>query len=211
MRQVVIASLALALSSIQLFAQAAPAGQRPAAPRGGSAAAPAYTPAPKSPDAGEVIVFETVKGTFEIETYPKEAPKTVAHVLALVNRRFYNGLRVHRAVPGFLVQFGDPQTRDMTKREWWGRGFESGSGQPVGVLESSPKRTHVAGAVGLAHPGDPKQGDSQMYITVVPTPRLNGTFTVFGKLISGMDVVRRLAETDVIRRATVRAEAPAAR
>ena len=62
--------------------------------------------------AGPVIVVETTKGTFAFETYPREAPKTVAHVVALVRRGFYDGQRVHRAVPGFLVQWGDPRSRD---------------------------------------------------------------------------------------------------
>jgi cyclophilin family peptidyl-prolyl cis-trans isomerase len=196
MHHALIAVVALLLVTTNAFAQAA---------------VPAYKPAPKSADAGDVIVFETVKGTFEIETYPKEAPKTVEQILRLVGRRFYNGQRIHRVVNGFVVQFGDPQTRDMTKRDWWGRGFESGSGRPVGVLEANPKRTHIVGAVALAHPGDPKQGDSQMYITLAAAPRLNGNFTVFGKVISGMDVVRKLEVTDVIRRATVRVEGRAAR
>jgi cyclophilin family peptidyl-prolyl cis-trans isomerase len=123
-------------------------------------AAQTATPAPKgqsiapSPGAGPVIVVETVKGTFEFETYPEEAPRTVEHVLRLVNRNFYNGLRVHRRVTGFVVQFGDPQTRDMSKRDLWGRGQASGSGKPVGVAEFSKKRLHVRGAVAMAHAGD---------------------------------------------------------
>ena len=59
------------------------------------------------------------------ETYPNEAPKTVEHILTLVRRSFYNGQRVHRFVAGFVVQFGDPQTRDMTKRDLWGRTAEA--------------------------------------------------------------------------------------
>jgi hypothetical protein len=58
---------------------------------------------------GPVLVFETEKGTFEIETYPSLAPKTVAHIVGLVNKRFYNGLRIHRVVRNFVVQLGDPQ------------------------------------------------------------------------------------------------------
>src|SRR5512139_1744718 len=138
MRQVAIGVLVLALSSVQLLAQAAPAGQRSTAPRtgGARAAAPAAAPAnaKKSPDAGPVIVFETAKGAFEIETYPTEAPKTVAHIVGLVRRNFYNGQRIHRVVPGFVVQFGDPQSRDMTKKDRWGTG---GSGTPIGVAEFS--------------------------------------------------------------------------
>src|SRR2546423_1255898 len=72
--------------------------------------------------AGPVIVVETTQGTFAFETYPRDAPKTVAHVVALVRRGFYDGQRVHRAVPGFLVQWGDPQSRDLPKAADWGRG-----------------------------------------------------------------------------------------
>lgn len=179
-------------------------------------AAPAQTQgraAGRSAGAGPVIVFETVKGTFEVETYPNEAPKSVAHILALVKRNFYNGLRVHRFVPGFVVQFGDPQTRDMTKRALWGT---QGSGRPIGAAEISSKRPHRAGAVALAHAGDPRQADSQLYIALSgpEDPRirnLDGDYAVIGQVISGMDVVRKLQVTDIIRRATVRELAPAAK
>ena len=87
----------------------------------------AQTPAKLSPGAGpSIVVVETEKGTFEFETYPNEAPKTVAHILGQINKRFYNGQRVHRVVPGFVMQFGDQQTRDMTKEKMWGRIERSG-------------------------------------------------------------------------------------
>src|SRR4026208_515032 len=85
-----------------------------------------------SPGAGPVIVLETVKGVIEFETYPEEAPKTVAQIVGLVKRGFYNGQRFPRAEPNFVVQVGDPQSRNMTLQEWWGR---SGSGKPIGVAE----------------------------------------------------------------------------
>lgn len=178
----------------------AAAGQGGAAPRGAGAAA--------QKAAGPVIVFETVKGTFEIEMYPNEAPKSVEHILTLARRNFYNGLRVHRLVPGFVVQFGDPQTRDMTKKHLWGGG---GSGRAIGVSEVNPKRPHRVGAVALAHARDPRGADSQVYIALsgLEDPRIAniqamGTFTVIGQVISGMDVVRKLQVPDVIRRATVK-------
>ena len=158
------------------------------------------TPAKTSPGAGSVIVVETEKGTFEFETYPNEAPKTVAHIIGLVNKRFYNGQRVHRMVPGFVVQMGDQQTRDMTKEEMWGRAV----GPQVGVAEFSKLRTHVRGAVGMAHNGDAAKADTQFYITLADTPRLNGDYVVFGKVISGMDVVTKLQYADRIVRVTVR-------
>lgn len=148
---------------------------------------------------GPVIVFETVKGTFEVELYPKDAPRTVEHILGLVKRNFYNGLRVHRYEPGFVVQFGDPQTRDMTKRASWGTG---GSGRSIGVSEA--KRPHLTGSVAAAFARDPRLADSQIYITMAPQPQLNAQYTVFGQVIAGMDVVRQLRVPDVIRRARVK-------
>ena len=164
----------------------------------GAAPKPA-APAAKPASAGPILVVETAKGMIEIQTYPADAPKTVEHIVALAKRNFYNGLRVHRVVPGFVVQFGDPQTRDMTKRDRWGSG---GSGRNIGVGEV--KRKHVIGAVAAAHPGDPRLGDSQMYITFAAQPKLDRDFTVFGQVTSGMDVARKLVVNDIIRRVTVK-------
>jgi len=181
-----------------------PATQKPAAPAGRGTTGAAATPAQpkKSPGAGPVIVVDTVKGTFQFETYPNEAPKSVEHILGLVKRNFYNGMRVHRQVPGFIMQFGDPFSRDMSKKDLWGTG---GSFNIVGVGEPSPKRTHVLGAVAMAYPGkDPRQADSQIYVTLAPVHRLDGDYTVIGQVIAGMDVVQKLVVPDVIRRVTVK-------
>jgi len=151
-----------------------------------------------------VIVFDTAKGSFEIETYPNEAPKTVTLVLDLVKRNYYNGLRVHRYEPGMLVQWGDPQTRDMTKKADWGT---RGSGKPVGVSEVSPKRPHRIGAVGAAWAGDPRSFDGQIYVVTSAQPQLNSRYTVWGQVVSGMDVVEKLRVLDVIKRATVKQSA----
>jgi cyclophilin family peptidyl-prolyl cis-trans isomerase len=191
-RGIVMVALLATACAVGLAAQtASKPAPKPAAPA--AAAKPAT--------AGPVFVIETVKGTIEIETYPNEAPKTVAHLMALAKRNFYNGQRVHRVVKGFVVQFGDPQSRDMTKRDRWGT---MGSGDPVGALESSPRRRHRVGAVALAHPGDPRQGDSQIYISMAAQPKLDGQFTVFGQVTSGMDVVQKLVVNDIIRRVTVK-------
>ena len=200
-----VMALALALVSSTTGVAGQTATAKPgqgSKPPGGAAAAPA-APAPvrRSPGAGPIIAFDTAKGAFEIETYPNEAPKTVAQVIALVKRNFYNGLRVHRYEPGFLVQFGDPQTRDMTKKADWGTG---GSGRPVGASEVSPKRPHRVGAVGIAWAGDPRMADSQIYILFAAQPQLNARYTVFGQVISGMEVVEKLRIPDVIKRVTVR-------
>ena len=151
--------------------------------------------------AAPVLVFETEKGTFEIETYPQHAPKTVAHIVGLVERKFYTGLRVHRVVRNFVVQLGDPQTRDMSKQAAWGTG---GSGKPIGVAEFGKGLKHTTGIVSMAHAGDAAKADSQFFIVIGPASHLDGKHQIWGRVSSGMDVVNKLAVPDRIIRATVK-------
>ena len=176
------------------------AGQARASKPAQPGAKPSPPPA-RTPGGGPVIEFDTVKGAFQVQTFPNEAPKTVALILELVKRNFYNGLRVHRYEPGFVVQWGDPQTRDMTKKADWGT---RGSGKQVGVSEVSPKRPHRVGAAGAAWNGDPKTFDGQIYVTMSAQSQLNARYTVWGQVISGMDVVEKLRIADVIKRAVVK-------
>jgi cyclophilin family peptidyl-prolyl cis-trans isomerase len=157
-----------------------------------------------SPGAGPVVVLETAKGDIEFETYPEEAPKTVARILELVRNGFYDGQRFHRAEPNFVVQIGDPASRDLSRKDWWGRG---GSGTPIGTAEITKKRSNVRGALGMGHSGDPRAADSQFYITLRAAPELDGKYTVFGRVIEGMEVVLRIQRGDLLRRAYVKASA----
>lgn len=190
---------ALLTGMIALFVVPSAAWAQAAAQKPATQAPAAAT----SPGAGAVVVVETEKGTFEYETYPNEAPKTVAQILGLVRKRFYNGQRVHRVVPNFVIQMGDPQSRDMTLKEQWG---QRGSGTVIGAAEFSKLRTHVRGAVAMAHAGDASKADSQFYVTLAPQARLDGSYTVFGKVISGMDVVTKIAAGDRIIRVTVKGD-----
>jgi cyclophilin family peptidyl-prolyl cis-trans isomerase len=149
------------------------------------------------------ITFETSAGTFTVATYPQDAPLTVAHIVGLVKAGFYDGQRVHRALPGFIVQFGDPQTRDHSTRELWGRGAGAASGTPIGVAEIGVKRKHGLGAVGVAHMGEPARADSQIYITLAARPDLDGQYAIFGQVIDGVDVPARLQVGDTIVHASV--------
>jgi peptidylprolyl isomerase len=158
----------------------------------------------RSQPAGPVIVVETTKGTFEFETYPVDAPKTVAHIVDLVKRGFYDGQRVHRALPGFLVQWGDPRSRDLAREADWGRGAEASSGTPIGTSEIRKKRPHTRGAVGVAHQGNPALADSQIYVTLADRPELNGKYVVVGRVVSGADVPERIRRGDVITRMYVK-------
>lgn len=163
-----------------------------------------WVPACAHAQGAPVIVVETTKGAFAFETYPDEAPKTVSHILQLVRKGFYDGQRFHRALPGFLVQWGDPRSRDLDKQSDWGRGNEASSGTPIGTAEISKKHLHTKGAVGVAHYGDPAKADSQIYVTLADHPDLNGKYTVFGHIVAGADVPERIERGDLITRMYVR-------
>ena len=154
-----------------------------------------------SAGAGPIIVLDTSKGIIEFETYPEEAPKTVARIVELVKKGFYNGQRFHRAEPKFVIQIGDPQSRDMSKQDWWGR---SGYGKPIGVAEITKKRRHLRGAVAMANTGDARMADSQFYITLRAAPELDPKHTVFGRVITGLNVIDRIAKGDMVKKASVK-------
>jgi peptidyl-prolyl cis-trans isomerase B (cyclophilin B) len=217
-----VASLAVALTAVggaQTSKPASPQTAKPATPTAKPSTPQTAKPAtpaavtkpltPTSPGAGPVIVVDTEKGSFEFETYPKEAPKTVEHIVALVKRNnFYNGQRFHRVPPGFVVQWGDPATKDMRRRAEWGSG---GSGKPIGVAEISKTLKHKLGAVAMGHAGDPARADSQMYVVTGPAAHLDGGYTIFGQVISGMDVVMKIKQDDLVKKMSIRAETPAAK
>lgn len=121
------------------------------------------------------IVMDT--GTIVIQLRPDRAPLTVAHIRALANNHFYDGLTVVRVAPGHVVQAGDPK--------FDGSG---GSGQTI-KAEFDNKLLHVRGAVGMARDEDPDSADSQFYICLADRPHLDGKYTVFGQVVSGMEVV----------------------
>lgn len=155
----------------------------------------AQTPAP-----GPVVVIETTKGAITIETYPSEAPKTVENFLALVKSNFYNRQHFHRA-ESFVIQVGDPDSKDMAKKDSWGR---RGNGKPLGVAEISKKLKHKKGAVGMAHAGDPAKADSQFYITRQAGKIPEGKYAIFGQVTSGMDVVDKIEVGDTVKRMYVK-------
>jgi len=144
------------------------------------------------------LLLDTVKGQIEIQLFQTDAPKSVAHILGLAKRNFYRGFRVHRVTAG-LVQFGDPATRNMTLIDSWGTG---NSQTPIGVAEISKKRLHVRGAVGLAHSGDARYADSQIYIMKAASPGLDGKHAVIGQVTKGLAIVDKLVKTDLIKNVT---------
>jgi cyclophilin family peptidyl-prolyl cis-trans isomerase len=204
-----VATIGAPAPSFALGAQGAKPAAPPAKPGGVTAkAGPASaTPAP-DPAIGPMLVIETAKGTIYVQLFPKEAPKSVAQVLALTKGNFYNQQKVHRVVAGQIVQFGDKQSRDATLREWWGKGPSSGSGKPIGVDETSKTRKHKLGSVAMAHAGDVRASDSQIYFALRPMPQLDGKHNIIGEVKGGMAILPKLAVADVIKKVTV-IEAPA--
>ena len=128
-----------------------------------------------------MVTIETTKGTITLELYPEDAPKTVANFTKLAKQGFYNGVIFHRVIPGFMIQGGDPTG---TGRGGPGYTFED---------EFSPRRTHdSAGVLSMANAG-PGTNGSQFFITLAPTPWLNGKHTIFGHVTAGQSVLETIA------------------
>jgi len=131
------------------------------------------------------VTIETDRGAMVVELFPGEAPLTVAAFLALVDRRYFDGSHWHRVVPNFVVQDGDPRGDG-----WGGPGFALRD-------ELNPVR-YETGTVGMALSG-PDTGGSQFFITHSPQPHLDGTYTVFGRVVSGLATLGSVAQAERIR------------
>ncbi|MGE5246672.1 MAG: HEAT repeat domain-containing protein [Betaproteobacteria bacterium] len=141
------------------------------------------------PPVSTEVYIDTDRGTIEIELAVLDAPLTTQNFVALARKGFFNGLSVHRVVPDFVVQDGDPR----------GDG-EGGPGYTI--RDELNERPYLRGAVGMALDW-PDTGGSQWFITSSPQPHLDAKYTVFGRVVSGMEVVDRLQQWDVVRRVRV--------
>jgi len=139
-------------------------------------------------------IIEMAKGgEIRIELFPEDAPKTVESFIALAQKGFYDGLTFHRVVPGFVAQGGDPKG--------------NGTGGPGYTLKAEfSKRKHARGTVAMARSQHPDSAGSQFYICFAPQPHLDGSYTVFGQVVKGMEVVDQIKAGD--RMKAVRIEAP---
>jgi len=135
----------------------------------------------------------TSKGTVVAELFDEEAPGTVANFEKLANTNFYDGTRFHRVIPNFMVQGGDPLSRDANNPR-------AGTGGPGYTIKCESHRNthkHQAGTLSMAHAGK-DTGGSQFFICHSPQPHLDGVHTVFGKVTSGLEIVNRIQKNDVI-------------
>lgn len=141
------------------------------------------------------------KGTVVMELYPKAAPKTVAHFVDLCKKHFYDGLKFHRVEPGFVIQGGDPMSKDASVAEFDSKQIGThGSGENV-PLEARLPHTHYS--VGLARSNAPDSGDSQFYINLKDNNDLDGRYCVFGMVTQGQDVPAKVEKGDIIKSITV--------
>ena len=150
---------------------------------------PASLDALVNPPYSPTAYIDTSKGTIQFELAVLDAPRTVANFIALARRNFFRGVQIHRVVPDFVVQDGDP------------RGDGEG-GPGYSIRDEINQRPYLRGTVGMALDWA-DTGGSQFFITHSPQPHLDGRYTVFGQVVSGMDVVDRLQQWDTIDRVRV--------
>jgi peptidyl-prolyl cis-trans isomerase B (cyclophilin B) len=135
------------------------------------------------------VLLKTNKGDIKLELNPAEAPITVNNFVVLARDGYYDGLKFHRVVPGFVIQGGDPTG--------------TGSGGPGYKFQDEPvKRTYRAGTVAMANAG-PNTNGSQFFVCLEDQPSLPPSYTIFGDTISGLDVVRKIRVGDIMETVTV--------
>src|SRR5438445_1035230 len=149
----------------------------------------AQAPKPAEPEKGSSRVKQTAEitmekgGVIKIEFFPEDAPKTVENFVTLAKKGFYDGLVFHRVIAGFMAQGGDPKG--------------DGTGGPgYTIKDEFNKQKHVRGAVAMARTNAPNSSGSQFYICFEPQPHLDGGYVVFGKVVSGMNIVDGIKKGD---------------
>ena len=141
-------------------------------------------------DLENTLYMDVPAGRVVIEMRPDLAPATCAQIKALVRRGFYDGIVFHRVIDGFMAQTGDPK----------GDG-SGGSGHPLQAEFSNEK--HVRGVVSMARTSDPNSADSQFFLMFAPAPSLDGKYTIWGSVASGMDYVDQIKKGDAARNGAV--------
>lgn len=150
----------------------------------------------------EVAVITTEKGVIRVKLDGAGAPIHVANFCELAHTGFYDNLKFHRHVPGFVIQGGDPLTRDLSTEQVVAGYPGVGTGGPgytiKGEFATNPNNSHEDGALAMARSMDPDSAGSQFYFCLGPQHNLDSGYTVFGQTIEGLDVISQLHAGDVI-------------
>ena len=140
--------------------------------------------------ANPIVTFEMENGdVMKVELYPEVAPNTVNNFISLVNKGFYDGLIFHRVINGFMIQGGCPNGTGMG-----GPGYSIAGEFAQNGFDNQLK--HEPGVISMARAMNPDSAGSQFFIMHKNSPHLDGAYAAFGKIIEGMDVVNKIAETD---------------
>lgn len=134
-----------------------------------------------------VAVFDTSVGSFEIELFKDLSPKTVDNFVKLANDGFYDGIKFHRVIKDFMIQGGDPLTKDDSMKDYWGTG-----GPGYKFDDEINNEVIVKGSFAMANAGSNTNGSQFFIVTAEATPWLDGKHTNFGKVIKGMDIVMNI-------------------
>jgi peptidyl-prolyl cis-trans isomerase B (cyclophilin B) len=144
----------------------------------------------------ETAVITTAKGVIRFTFFCEDAPKHAAAFVELAEKGFYDGTSFHRVEPNFVIQGGDPLSRDG--------GGQAGTGGPgYNLAAEFNKRPHLDGTVSMARAAHPDSAGSQFYICLGPQSFLDGNYTVFGQVTEGLDVVHRITRGDVMESVTI--------
>ena len=144
----------------------------------------------------EVAVIKTNEGEMVVQFWTDAAPNTIENFKKLARQGFYDGTAFHRIVKGFMIQGGDPNSKDPAKESAYGQG-----GPGYKIKAEFNNHSHDRGAVSMARGPDPDSAGSQFFICLAPVRRLDGQYTTFGKLIKGDDVLDKIGNSPVERNA----------
>lgn len=139
------------------------------------------------------ITMKTNMGDIEIKLNSERTPNTVANFVKLAEARFYNGTRFHRVIKDFMIQGGDPLSKDVTKKNYWGTGGPDYKFADEFLADDNM----VEGDLAMANSGPNTNGSQFFIVTATATPWLNGKHTIFGKVTKGMDIVKKIEDTKV--------------
>src|SRR6195256_5011305 len=142
----------------------------------------------------EVAVIKTSEGDMVVQFWTDAAPNTIENFKKLARAGFYNGTIFHRIVKGFMIQGGDPNSKDPAKESRYGEG-----GPGYKIKAEFNDHSHERGVISMAREPDPDSAGSQFFICLAPAPRLDHEYTTFGKLIKGDDVLTKIGDTPVMR------------
>ena len=142
----------------------------------------------------EVAVIKTSEGDMVVEFWTDAAPNTIENFKKLARAGFYNGTIFHRIVKAFMIQGGDPNSKDPSKENRYGEG-----GPGYKIKAEFNDHSHERGVISMAREPDPDSAGSQFFICLAPVPRLDHQYTTFGKLIKGDDVLGKIGDAPVSR------------